>query len=282
MYADCHTHTKISPCGEHSALQMCGFAVENGISVLCISDHCECNRYYETEFYTRNPNDFDIYNNKALFEESMRAISAAKESFAGQLKLLTAVELGQPTFDIEAAEQVIADKRLDYVIGSMHQIPNCDDFCGLSYSSKKSVQRQLEIYFREIVKLCKWGKFNILAHMTYPIRYIEGDFGIKTDLSPYEEMIREALKIIIQKGIALEINSSGLRQKYGGLFPTVKIIKTYAELGGEFVSLGSDSHSGVYIGSGFPTAAKTALDCGIKYGVYYENRRPVYYELQDK
>lgn len=279
MYADCHTHTLISPCGEHTARQMCGFAVKNGISVLGISDHCECNRYYETEFYTSNPNDFDSYNNKELFKRSIADIIDAKAKISASPKLLAGTELGQATFDPAAAEEVIADERLDYVIGSMHQIPCCDDFCGLDFSSEKLVNIRLERYFNEVAKLCAWGKFNILAHLTYPLRYIEGIYGIKTDLNLYGGPIREIFKLIIEKGIALEINSSGLRQKYGGLFPTAELIKIYADMGGEFVSLGSDSHCGKYIGYGFDISVGAAKAAGINTGVYYENRKPVFYSL---
>lgn len=133
----------------------------------------------------------------------------------------------------------------------------------------------MERYFLEIIRLCEWGKFNILGHLTYPLRYIEGICGIKTDLSLYNDLIREALRLIIEKGIALEINSSGLRQKYGGLFPTAEIIKMYAKMGGKFVSLGSDSHSGKY----FDISISAAKEAGINTGVYYEKRKPFFTAL---
>ena len=103
----------------------------------------------------------------------MQDIEEAKAAYGEKLTVLCGTELGQATFDLEAAEEVISDKRLDYVIGSMHRIPCCDDCCGLKFSSPKLVDIQLERYFKEVLKLCEWGKFNVLGHLTYPLRYID-------------------------------------------------------------------------------------------------------------
>ena len=279
---DCHTHTLRSPRGEHSALQMCKIALSKGVSVLGITDHCECNRYYPREFYTENPNSFDSYDNRSLFLLSMSDIAEAKAAYGGKLTVLCGTELGQATFDLEAAEKVISDKRLDYVIGSMHQIPCCDDFCGLKFSSPELVQIQLERYFKEVLKLCRWGKFNVLGHLTYPLRYIEGNFGVKVDIARYYDIIKMIFQTITDKGIALEINCSGLRQSYGKTFPTADILRLYKDSGGSFVSIGSDAHSGNDMAYGFDTAAELALSCGIECGVYFMEGRPFVYSLRDK
>ena len=78
MKADCHTHTVNSPRGTHTASEMCAAAIENGVSVLALTDHCECNRFFSREFYTENPNDFDSYDNRTLFGRSLSDIGKAK------------------------------------------------------------------------------------------------------------------------------------------------------------------------------------------------------------
>ena len=124
------------------------------------------------------------------------------------------------------AENILSDTRLDFVIGSMHELPGHDDFAFLDYSHE-NIPNLLEEYFNEIYKMCKWGKFDVLGHLTYALRYIQGEQNIKVDMKPYEEIIRQILKTIIQNGCGIEINTSGLYQKYGKTFPDFKYIKLY-------------------------------------------------------
>ena len=138
----------------------------------------------------------------------------------------------------------------------------------------------MEKYFNETYKLCKWGKFDVLGHLTYTLRYIEGDNGIKVDMKPYEEIIRESLKLIIQNGKGIEINTSGLRQKYGKTFPDYEWVKIYRELGGEILSLGSDSHCPEDIGKGIADGAEIALQAGFEYLCYFKERKPNFIKIK--
>lgn len=278
MIFDLHTHTVHSPRGENSAYEMCRCAEKLGLSVIGITDHCECNRFYPQSFYTSRPNPDESYDNEQLFERSVNDAKAAKEKFRGGIKVLIGTELGQPCMDMQAAEKITSDSRLDYVIGSVHQIPCCDDFCFLEYD-EKLLDIQLERYFGECLRMCREVDINVLGHLTYPLRYIEGKYNIKTDMKRYYDIISDIMDIIVGKGIALEINCSGLRQAYGKTFPTEDIVRLYKGRGGEFVSIGSDTHSAEFIGHGFETARELALSCGIANGVFFEQRKPTYFKL---
>ena len=105
------------------------------------------------------------------------------------------------------------DNRLDFVIASLHELKNKPYFYFLDYRTE-DVPKLLEQYFSELLTLCQWGKFDVLGHMTYPLRYIEGEAGIPVDLSAYEEQIHECLQALVNNGCGLELNTSGLRQKY--------------------------------------------------------------------
>ena len=67
----------------------------------------------------------------------MEEISQAKDEFAGKLNLICGIELGQATADTAVADLILSDERLDFVIGSMHELPNHDDFAFLDYSKEK-------------------------------------------------------------------------------------------------------------------------------------------------
>ncbi len=271
MILDCHTHTSFSPDAKNSVWEMVKQAEEKGLRIYGISDHCECNRFYDEEFYASH--ERGQYGNKVLAEKSLQAILECREKNDGHIKLLAGVELGQATFDKAAAEIVIKNKNYDFIIGSMHQAPAMEDFCFLS-PSDYDISEALHAYFIEIYKMCLEIDFDVLAHLTYPIRYIQGDYKISVDISRYDEIIEAIFKETIKRGRALEINTSGLRQKYGKTFPQFKYVKWYKELGGEYITFGSDAHCVHDLAYGIDIAEEMAKEAGFEYATYFEKRQP--------
>ena len=273
ILVDCHTHTTNSPDGDNSVIEMCEKACSLGLSAYAITDHCETNRFYDINYYHTQQDENDDYNYSLSFEKSMQENTEAKELFKGKLNLICGIELGQATHDLETAEKIISDKRLDFVIGSIHEVPTYPDFAFMDYS-KYNIHDLIQSYFEEVYKLCIWGKFDILGHLTYFLRYIEGNNGIKVDVSPYEEMIREIFKILIKNGKGIEINSSGLRQKYGKSFPTLDYIKLFHDFGGEVLSVGSDAHCTNDLFKGIVETIELAKAADFKYICYFKERKP--------
>ena len=271
MLLDCHMHTLFSPDAKNSTEEMVKRAEELGLEVCGISDHCECNRFYNQEHYVSI--ERGQYGNKELAEKSLKSILECKEKTKGHIKLLAGVELGQATFDKKSAKIITKNKEYDFIIGSMHQAPDMEDFCFLS-PSEYDITEALHSYFIEIYKMCLEIDFDVLAHLTYPIRYIEGDYKIFIDISRYDEIIEAIFKEIIKKGHALEINTSGLRQKYGKTFPQLNYVKWYKELGGENITFGSDAHCVRDLAYGIDTAEEMAREAGFKYVTYFEKRQP--------
>ncbi len=272
---DCHTHTTNSPDGFNTAHQMAETALTKGLSAYAITDHCEVNRFFSIEHYgiEKNGYEYDTYDFGRDFEKSMQDNTRIKEMFRGKLNILCGIELGQATHDFGIADAIIKDKRLDFIIGSMHQLPENDDFAFMDFT-KVDIPTVLEAYYKEVYKLCKWGKFDVLGHLTYTLRYIEGENGIKVDMSPYEEFIRESFKLLIQNGKGIEINTSGLRQKYGQAFPNLYWVKMFCEMGGEVISIGSDAHKTEDLGKGIQEGCEIAKAAGFKNLCYFKERKP--------
>lgn len=272
---DCHSHTYHSPDAADSVLAMCEKAMSLGLKAYAVTDHCEVNRFYGAEHYSAAPKEYDTYHFDLDFEKAMQENLRIKDALAGKLNFLSGVELGQATFDLPVADKIAADTRLDFIIGSMHQVPDEDDFAFIDYS-RYDAQALVGRYYEEVLRLCRWGKFDVLAHLTYPLRYIEGEKGVKVDLTPFEETIRAAFKILIQSGKGIEINTSGLRQKYGKAFPSLEYIQLFREMGGEILSLGSDAHCVADLGKGITEGAEMAKAAGFKHLCYFKERKPVF------
>ena len=64
-------------------------------------------------------------------------------------------------------------------------------------------------YWEEELEVIAWGQFDTLAHLTYPLRYIQGEHGIPVDLAKHQEAIDQIFRALIDAGKALEVNTSG-------------------------------------------------------------------------
>lgn len=277
---DCHTHTQFSVDSDADISEMIEKACLLGLAAYAVTDHCECNRWYSEDHYP-DEDTYRYYDFGTDFENSVSAVTSLKEKYSGRFKLICGVEMGQATHDFDIAEKIVSDSRVDFVIGSMHQLPKTEDFAFIEYDkmSRQDIYGLAERYFLEINKLCKWGKFDVLGHLTYILRYINGTAGINLDINPFDEVIADSLKTLIEKGKGIEINTSGLRQKYGDVFPSLKYVKLFRELGGEILSIGSDAHTVADLGSGITEGAKIALEAGFKYLCYFKERKPNFLKI---
>ena len=277
---DCHTHTQFSVDSEADINECIKRACSLGLAAYAITDHCECNRWYSEEHYP-DETTYQYFDFGKDFENSVSAVTKLKEEYAGKIKLICGTELGQATHDYEVAERVVSDSRLDFVLGSMHQLPKTEDFCFIDYSeyTLEGIYGLAERYFAEIYKLCKWGKFDVLAHLTYFMRYLKCKAGIDIDISRFDGIIAESFKLLIQNGKGIEINTSGIRQGFGATFPDLKYVKMYRELGGEIVSVGSDSHTVNDIGANVADGAELAKAAGFRYLAYFRQRKPQFINI---
>lgn len=256
---DSHTHSDNSHDGHDSISMMCEAVTTKNMAGFCITDHYECNMPHDKH---------DIRLRDSLFE-----MTRAQAAFRDQLMLTCGIELGQATHNLEMAEKVLNSLKFDFVIGSLHNIRSTPDFCQLDFHTL-DVPQMLTQYYEEMLELAQWGKFDVLGHITYPLRYIEGIQKIQVDMKPYDEIIREILKTVISKGKGIEINTSTLRQGLGMTMPNLPYVKLFKELGGEYVTIGSDAHWAKDIGSNISDGMALLEEAGFKYFTVFRRREP--------
>ena len=265
---DLHTHTDNSFDGHHSAVFLCETAVAQGLRAVAFTDHVEMDFYREQ--------DFDRTARQSYFE-----IVKARSAFLGQLIVCAGVELGQPTYNLPESEQLVQQYSYDVVIGSIHNLRGKKDFWFMTAEefAERRAEAMLREYYDEMLRLAQWGGFDVLAHLTYPLRYIEGKHGIPVNHANYSEQIDAVLEAAIQNKLALEINTSGLRQKIGRTAPDEPIVRRFRELGGERITIGSDAHYAVDLGAGLAQAMDMALRCGFTHTTLYQGREPIAIEI---
>lgn len=276
---DCHTHTQFSMDSEADINDCIRKAIDIGLSAYAVTDHCECSTWY-TENHYSNKENFDYFNYAQDFYNSVSAVTELKEKYKN-FNLICGVEMGQATQDIEVAEKIISDERLDFIIGSMHQLKGEKDFYYIDYEnmSMDEIYNLLERYFKEVYQLCKMDCFDVLGHLTYCMRYMKCRNGINPDISRFDEIIAESFRILAHNGKGIEINTSGIRQGFGDVFPSLKYVNLFKDMGGEILSIGSDSHYVDDIGKNVADGVETAKAAGFTRLCYFKKRKPYFINI---
>lgn len=273
---DCHTHTQFSVDSE-ADLGMCAERADRlGLVAYAVTDHCECNSWYPAEHYSDGDDMHDSYCYKDCFLDSVAAVTALKEKYNGKLNLICGVEMGQPQAAPEAAAFINADERVDFIIGSLHQIRGEKDFYYIDYIDlgTDKIYDLLERYFTELNEMCRTNSFDVLGHLTYCLRYMKQRHGIEPDISRFDGIIADSFRTLAQNGKGIEINTSGLRQGFGETFPNLKYTKLFREMGGEIISVGSDAHTAEDIGKNVRDGIEIAKAAGFTRIAYFKKRQP--------
>jgi histidinol-phosphatase (PHP family) len=246
-------------------MELCENAVAKGLSFIAVTDHCEANVFYK-----------DSYNVgvRQSFFEVKKAVSVFKE----QIRVLMGVELGQALENLDIAESVKSSVPYDVILGSVHSLPGLDDFAFIKYN-EVDVNRLFLNYLEELYKLVCWGGFDVLAHLTYPLRYINGEQGLNLEPADFSAQIEKVMLEMINRGIALEINTSGLRQQYGKTMPDFYCLKLYKSLGGELITIGSDAHRADDIGAGLREGIELAKKSGFNKYCIFIRREPKFFSI---
>ncbi len=265
---DLHVHTDNSFDGNHSATHFCEKAEMLEMRAIAFTDHCEVDQY-------RGDPDYEKRMFQAFFE-----ISKVRSAFRGKLLVLNGIELGQPVYDIETAEKIISTHDYDQIIGSVHNLRDDEDFYFKENLTLEEAEKLLKDYFDEIINLLNWGKFDVLAHLTYPLRYFYSKSNLSIDLDKFKNQIDEILALTAQKEKALEINTAALRQPLNKLSPEVEILKRFKELGGKYVSVGSDAHYAEHLASHIDIAYDAALEAGFECITFFQKRTPIEMKIE--
>ena len=264
---DLHTHSNNSFDASDSVDKMCESAVNKGLYAIAITDHCEApllDISADTEF-----GDFTVRIPKSVLD-----ISVAKEKYGQKLKVLCGVEIGEPTHNPNLTNRIYEYADFDFILASVHNLKGKDDFYYNDFTKEK-INDILKLYFDELAETAQWDNFDSLAHLTYPLRYIVEKTGYYPDLSPYQDVIDDIYKTLISSEKALEINTSGYSKAIGCTLPDEYQIKRYKELGGKYITLGSDAHSYEALAQGIEKGIELAKKCGFTHYTIFEKRKPV-------
>lgn len=262
MIADCHLHTEFSTDSETPMRAQAERALELGIPAICVTDHMDMD-YPQGEFWL----DTDRY---------MEAVRRLQEEYRGRLEIGFGVELGLMEHLRARQEEYLKKYPFDFVIGSVHLIHGEDPYNGELFR-KYGDEEVFREYFRlshrllaDAPSIQSWG------HLDYVVRY--GQNPEIYSYRKYADEIDAVLKLLLEKGIALEVNTAGFRT-LGRTNPEPDVLRRYRELGGELITVGSDGHQPEYLGYRFRETEELLRSCGFSYYAVFRQRKPEFIKI---
>ena len=255
IIADLHTHSSFSSDSDEPLSEMVKAAEERGLRTLCLTEHMDMD-YPGGEF---------VLDTESYQKELLRIRETT------DIELLFGVELGLMDYLASRLEEYTKAWDFDFVIGSSHLVDGKDPYYPEYFKTlggKNGVLR----YFESILANIKaMDCFDVYGHLDYVVRYAPGREYEPLD---HRELIDEILRLLIQKGKGIEINTAGLKSGLGYVHPHEFILKRYKELGGEIITTGSDAHDREYVGYELDKAAAALNMAGFKYYTIFRKRKP--------
>lgn len=266
---DNHNHCEFSFDGKRTTVEASSrVAFEKGLGGLCFADHCDM--YVPEQTLVFAPKSCELVDIQAQQIEIERV-----QKLFPQIKILKGIEIGMHHKCREEVKRMMTENSFDQVIGSIHYIDNTDPFYGSFFEGrtwKEAYGYYLETLYNEMTA---WGDFDIMGHYDYVVRYCNYE-QVDILYKDFSDIFDEMLRYLIHNGKALEINT---KQSGGGnTRPTVldkELLLRYRDMGGEIISLGSDSHIPEGVADKFPDYAAFLKSLGFRWSAHYEKRQLV-------
>lgn len=253
MY-DCHIHTNFSTDATMDIEDAIRVSKKLGLGII-ITDHMDYKHHVPGEF---------VFDPDEYFEEYIPYRSD---------RLLLGVEIGFREDSLKEIKELKDNYPFDFIIGAIHVVNGMDIYYKDYYIGKSKEQAYRE-YLEAVLLLVKHHDlYDSLAHMDYITRYsIYEDRGLY--YREFSELIDAILKELSNADKAIEINTRRIHEK-DTVNNFIEILKRFRELGGRYVTIGSDAHKPEDIGINFKIAEEMVCTCDLK-SVYYKERTPYY------
>ncbi len=264
---DMHSHTKNSHDAVSDPDELCKMNIERGVNGCAFTDHCDICLYGTMDMY-------------ANIVQSNKDALAMKAKYAGKLDVFTGVEPGEAIWHMEIVHNLITMCDFDVVLGSVHTVRYPKDshpFSLIDFTDwdKETVLDFMDVYFDELWETITTMPCDIMTHLTVPLRYINGKYHKDVDIDLYMDKIKKIIKFIVDHGIALEVNTSGVGGSYDALLPERKFIEMYRDMGGYLITFASDEHTVEKAANAFPETLALLKELGFKHIYKYEKRVPI-------
>lgn len=275
MFCDYHVHTDYSDDSVYLLEDVIEDAITMKMDEICITDHVDYGIKVDwdsgEEIRYRNGEPFANVDYPEYFQE----INELKEKYK-EIIIKQGMEFGIQTHTIPQYQQLFNKYDFDFIILSCHQVED-KEFWTQDFQKGRTQEQYNQRYYQEILDVIKEYKdYSVLGHLDLIARYDEADYYPFDNI---KEIVSEILKIVIEDGKGIEINTSSHRYGLKDLTPSRDILKLYKDLGGTIITIGSDSHKKEHLGAYIKETKEELKKLGFEYYCTFEKMKPIYHQL---
>ena len=259
---DYHMHSRVSFDGHDTGEAMAKAALAAGLKEICFTDHLDYDPLglmpdmtFKTEDYNAEYDNLDVPG----------------------LLIRRGVEFGMTVDNREQFKKDLQRRHFDFVLGSIHFVDDLDVYYPPYWENKTVFQaerRYLEATL-DCVKL--HDDFDVLAHLTYLAKSTSHPAPRPIPYAEHREIIDEILKVLAAKGKGMEVNTSGM-DRCGDFLPSMDMFRRFKELGGEIITVGTDSHQCCRVGQYSFDVCNYFKDI-FGYVCTFADRKPIFHKL---
>lgn len=276
MFVDYHVHTDYSDDSDYPMEDVVKDAIRLGMDEICFTDHVD----YGAKVDWDSGEEIPYCNGLAMvnvdYSAYVEEIRSLRERYGGRLAIKMGLEFGMQKHTIPQFEALYRRYPFDFIILSVHQIED-KGFWSQEFQQGRTQKEYNERYYEELLYLVRhYQNYSVLGHLDLVLRYD------KQGIYPFhyvKHYVEEILAEVIKNGKGVEINTSSHRYGVADSTPSKKILSMYHEMGGEILTLGSDSHAPAHLGTYMEESKKLLKEIGFRSFCTYEKMQPVFHEL---
>lgn len=269
--ADYHLHSEFSSDCQEPLERIFNQAVDLGLDGLAVTDHLDVD-------FPRSDGTFELD-----LPHYLEVLGGHRERGWKGLEIRVGLEMGLQPHVADDIKSVMARPELDFVIGSQHCVALTELFDD-SFFYGKGKDEAHRVYFEEFYRNLKiFEGISVLGHLDFFRRYGKPTYGECHNEVAYDahmDVIDEILRLAVDRGVGLELNTSAHRLGLGHFHPHPVILERYRELGGEIITLGSDCHHAEEIAWNFDACYDLLESLGFRYVCGFKDRKPEFHSLK--
>ncbi|MDX1950692.1 MAG: histidinol-phosphatase HisJ family protein [Verrucomicrobiota bacterium] len=256
--SDYHMHTPLCRHAVGEPVEYARRAVELGLAEIGMSDHSPMQKD-DFDNWRMRYDQLDLYVSK---------VREAQKAFP-ELKILLSLEVDYLPGQEDWIRHLAGLYEWDYLIGSVHYVSetwDLDNPAKLSEWARRDPFEVWSAYFARLTMAARSGLFDIIGHADLPKKFC---FYPKQDCTP---MFSEFLDTVKTQGIAIEINTAGLRKDCREIYPSPAFLQLAAQRN-VALTFGSDAHAPEEVGMNFNEAITAAKTAGFKTRRVFRSRQ---------
>jgi len=257
---DYHIHSLHSFDSLTSVADICREAKKKGLAGLTFTEHIEL---------ANKPDEADVIPKFPFYQ---RDIEKARTRYP-DLELGMGLEIGFHFQKPDRLKELARLENWDFIIGSLHSLDGLLTYNG-EFIQGKEWEQVFDLYFRGICQALEfYNDCDVVGHIDMLRRYYPPEQATWLTYDKFAEPLDRMFRLLIEKGIGLEVNTAAWRFKLPDPHPPLSLLQRYRRLGGEIITCGSDAHTLPSVGYRLADAYDFLRTAGFKYVSTFKERK---------